>query len=135
MRNFWIINFRNTFKVKKCERFQRIDDANDLFKKLAEKDEAFKDLILDDDKKIKPKWEKWNKDYKWIEHFIWDKESFFIEKIENWKIDFIEWEYKDWNKEKKEPNTFDWKKKAKWWSLTEFYDYIKDNNRPEFRFD
>ncbi len=117
--------FLEAFEMNKCTRFKKLDSADDFFKKISEKNDTFKDIIFHDGKIIH-KDQKGNKNREWIDLFVGEKESIYIDAVENNTISFRVWEYKEWDTKKNEANTFKSDKNGKNWWYTEFYMYIKN---------
>lgn len=127
--NHTLSDFLEAFEVNKCTRFKKIDTVWEFLENISWLNDKFKDIIFKDGKLI-PGDVKNIKDYPWINLFIWKDQkkdqSIQIDKIEDGRVSFTLWEYKEGNKEKKEPNTFKGEKNAKNMSYTDFFMLIKN---------
>ncbi len=120
--------FLEAFEQNKCTRFERIDTVTEFLDTLSTVNENFKDIIFKDWKLI-PKDAENLKDYSGINLLVGKDQkkdqTILIDKIEDDKITFSMWEYKEWNKDKNEPNVFEGKKYGKNMNYTDFFMLIK----------
>lgn len=121
-----LVAFLHQFEERKCTRFEKLDTVDRFLEKMWDINEEFKELKHHHGSISR----KDNKDHHWdgIRLFVWkDQEkdgSIQIEKIEDGRVSFNLWTYKEASK-KWEPNIFKTDKTAQNWSYTDFFMLIK----------
>lgn len=139
---FTYVQFFNWFQAQIWDNWWRIQSVNNVEWFLSaiqnNSDEKlkkwFKELIVHNSKII-PQDRKDDKDFGWIEYFVWDdKKAIRITEIKDWKVKLSTGEYTEWlmkknkktDKDEKQPDSYKQKGKESWIWYEMFYLLVKN---------